>query len=82
VKETPVASFVSVTNAPGIAAPLASCTLPVTREVVPWPFATTARQNVKSKNARGAFLISSSHSVGFVEAGLSKTRRIIVTLLE
>jgi len=35
VKETPVASLVSVTNAPGIAAPLASRTDPVTREVVP-----------------------------------------------
>src|SRR6185295_7804169 len=57
LKETPVASLVRVTIAPGTAAPLASCTVPPTRDVVPCPLATTTRQNTKNKNAQIGFLI-------------------------
>jgi hypothetical protein len=57
VNDTLVASLVRVTRAPGTEAPLASWTVPVTRDVVPCPLAIATRPNVKSKNAIIGFLI-------------------------
>src|SRR5689334_18948119 len=57
LKETPVASLERVTIAPATAAPLASCTVPVTRDVVPCPLATATRQDTKNKNAQIRFFI-------------------------
>jgi hypothetical protein len=66
---TAVASLRSVTVAFSTAAPLGSCTMPVTRDVVPCAKAVTvvastkASAEIMERTGRPVFMASSSHTV-------------------
>jgi hypothetical protein len=57
VNETPVASLVSATCAPGMMAPVGSVTVPTTREVVPWAKAVPQAQRNSNVETTPIFLI-------------------------